>query len=321
MIIMTTDNSNELHVILGAGSVGIALTDALVACGKRVRIVNRGGVKALPNGVENLRGDVASLDFARKTAEGATHVYDALGAPYDRWAELFPSLQKGAIEAAATAGARLVVLENVYMYGNTHGKPMTEDMPNAATTVKGKVRAQMSEELLAAHRSGKVRVAILRAADFIGPRAVEGGLGGRVIYPALEGKAASVIGNPDMLHTYSYVPDVANAMVTLGGADSALGQIWHVPNAETLTTRRYIELIFANIGKPVKISAAPKPLLWLMGLYNPMIKAVYEMTYQFEEPFILDSSKFVRTFGNTATPIKAVIAATVAWYRANPQHK
>ena len=94
MIIMTTDNSNELHVILGAGSVGIALIDALVACGKRVRIVNRGGVKALPNGVENLRGDVASLDFARKTAEGATHVYDALGAPYDRWAELFHRYRK-----------------------------------------------------------------------------------------------------------------------------------------------------------------------------------------------------------------------------------
>ncbi|MBA3869296.1 MAG: NAD-dependent epimerase/dehydratase family protein [Anaerolineae bacterium] len=318
---MSSDNTNELHIILGAGAVGMALMDALVECGKKVRIVNRSGVKALPKGVENLRGDVASLDFARKTAEGATHVYDALGAPYDRWAELFPALQKGAIEAAATAGAKLIVLENLYMYGNTHGKPMTEDMPNSATTVKGIVRAQMSEELLAAHRSGKIRVAIIRASDFIGPRAVEGGLGGRVIYPALEGKAASVIGNPDMLHTYSYVPDVANAMVTLGGADSALGQIWHVPNAETITTRQYIELIFANIGKPVKISAAPKPILWLMGLFNPTINAVYEMTYQFEEPFILDSSKFVRTFDNSATPIKAVIAETVAWYRANPKHK
>ncbi|MEP7286618.1 MAG: NAD-dependent epimerase/dehydratase family protein [Chloroflexota bacterium] len=318
---MTKETTSELHVILGAGPVGLAIMETLVAAGKKVRIVNRNGVKALPNGVENVRGDITSLDFSRKAAEGATHVYDALNAPYDKWPELFPQLQKGAIEAATTAQAKLIVLENLYMYGNTHGKPMTEAMPNAATTVKGKVRAQMSEELMALHHSGKVRVAIIRAADFIGPRSIEGGLGGRAIYPALEGKAASVLGNPDMPHTYTYVPDVARAMVILGDAENALGQIWHVPNADTLTTRQYIEQIFAEIGKPAKIAAAPKPILWLMGRFSPVIKEVYEMTYQFEEPFILDHSKFVRAFGNIATPIKTVISETVAWYRANPQQK
>jgi nucleoside-diphosphate-sugar epimerase len=146
-------------------------------------------------------------------------------------------------------------------------------------------------------------------------------LGARIIYPALEGKAASVLGNLDMPHTYTYVPDVAQAMVTVGEADSALGQIWHVPTAETLTTRQYIEQIFREIGKPTKIAAAPKPLLWLLGRFNPMIAAVYEMVYQFEQPFIVDNSKFARTFGNIATPIKSVITETVAWYRANPQRK
>jgi nucleoside-diphosphate-sugar epimerase len=318
---MSTKNSNELHVILGAGAVGLALMEALLASGKQVRIVNRSGVKVLPAGVESRQGDVASLDFARQAAEGATHVYAALNAPYAEWAEAFPPLQKGALEAAATAGAKLIVLENVYMYGNTHGKPMTEDMPHAATTVKGKVRAEMSEELLAAHRGGKVRVGIVRSSDFIGPRSLEGGLGERVIYPALKGKAASVLGKPDMLHTYTYVPDVAQAMVRVGAAEDALGQIWHAPAAETLTTRQYIERIFGEIGKPAKVAAAPKPILWLMGRFSPTIDAVYEMLYQFEAPFVVDNSKFTRAFGNIATSIECVISETLAWYRANPQHK
>lgn len=313
--------ANELHVILGAGPVGMSIMETLAARSKHVRIVNRTGVKALPNDVESLRGDIAGLDFARRAAEGATHIYDALNAPYDKWPELFPPLQKGAIEAAASAGAKLIAIENLYMVGDTRGQPITEDMPNAATTVKGKVRAQMSEELIAAHRSNKVRVAILRASDFIGPRAVESDMGGRVIYPALAGKAASVLGNPNMPHTYTFVPDAARAMITLGEADSAVGQIWNVPNAATITTAQYIEQIFAAIGKPAKIAAAPKPILWLLGRFNPTIDAVYEMTYQFEQPFILDHSKFVAAFGNTATPIPLVITETLAWYRSHPQRR
>jgi nucleoside-diphosphate-sugar epimerase len=316
-----TNKANELHVILGAGPVGLAIMEALAARGKRVRIINRTGLPALPDGAESLRGDMAGLDFARQAAAGATHIYDALNAPYAEWADLFPPLQKSVLEAAAAAGARLIALENLYMYGDMHGQPMTEDLPNAATTVKGKVRAQMSEELLAAHQSGRVRVAIVRAADFVGPRAVEGGLGGRVFYPALAGKAASVLGNPNMPHTYSYVPDVAQAMITVGQADCALGQIWHVPNAATITTAGYIGQIFAAIGQPAKIAAAPKPALWLLGRFNPTIAAVYEMTYQFEQPFILDHSKFVAAFGNMATPVPAVVTETLAWYRSHPQRR
>ena len=110
-------------------------------------------------------------------------------------------------------------------------------------------------------------------------------------------------------------------MVTLGEADRALGQVWNVPNAEAITSRQYIEQIFAEIGKPAKIMAAPKPILWLIGRFNPTIDAVYEMTYQFEQPFILDHRKFVAAFGDLSTPIKSVIPETVAWYRANPQRQ
>ena len=76
---------------------------------------------------------------------------------------------RGVLAAAERTGALLVTLENLYGYGPTGGGPITEDLPLAADTVKGRTRAAMSRELLAAADAGRVRIAIGRASDFFGP--------------------------------------------------------------------------------------------------------------------------------------------------------
>jgi hypothetical protein len=48
---------------------------------------------------------------------------------------------------------------------------------------------------------------------------------------------------------------------------------------------------------------------------------LFWVIYEFEKPFVVDSSKFERTFGVVATPIAGAIKATVAWYRAHPASK
>ena len=40
------------------------------------------------------------------------------------------------------------------------------------------------------------------------------------------------------------------------------------------------------------------------------------MSYEFEEPFVLDTSKYRSTFGAAGTPLATAISETVAWYRA-----
>src|SRR3712207_8505409 len=81
------------------------------------------------------------------------------------------------LEGAADAGAKLIAMENLYMYGPTDGRRITEDLPYAPNTRKGRVRARMSQELMEAHRSGRVRVAIGRASDFFGPRVLASAAG------------------------------------------------------------------------------------------------------------------------------------------------
>jgi nucleoside-diphosphate-sugar epimerase len=311
-----TDNE-DLHVVFGTEAVGMAVMDALVQSGRRrVRMVNRSGRASVPEGVEVVGGDAADPTFTREAGEGASVVYFALNPPYDKWPELFPPLQAGVLEGAASAGAKLIAIENLYMYGLTGGRPLTEDLPFAPNTRKGTVRARMSNELMEAHTSGRVQVAIGRASDFFGPRVIASAAGEQVFGRAVEGKSAQVAGDPNQPHTYTYAPDIGRGLVILGEREEALGQAWHLPNPETVSTRRFAEMIFEEVGKPARIQAAPKIVLRVMGLFNPGMREMIEMLYEFEEPFVVDHSKFEGAFGVHATPLKEAIGETVRWYRS-----
>jgi nucleoside-diphosphate-sugar epimerase len=309
------ENNSELHVIFGTGPVGRAVMQALVEKGKRVRMVNRSGQGQFPPGVEIVAGDAADAAVTRRLCQEAV-VYNCTNPPYSQWPQKFPPLQAGVLAGAAAAGAKLVVMENVYMYGPTHGQPLREDLPYAATTRKGVTRARMAEELLEAHAKGRVRVAIGRASDFFGPGVRESTAGERMFGPAVAGKTIQLLGNPDLLHTYTYVPDIGRGLAILGERDEALGQAWHLPSPRTVTTRAFIELICKEAGTTPRIQAAPRLLIQGLGLFNPLMRELAEMLYEFEEPFVLDSSRFEKAFGYSATPLEEAVRVTTRAYRA-----
>jgi nucleoside-diphosphate-sugar epimerase len=295
----------------------MAVMRELVAKGKRVTMVNRRGVATVPDGVRMMQGDATDPAATRALCAGASVVYACVNVPYTDWPRLFPPLQAGIVEGAAAAGAKLVVAENLYMYGPVD-KPLTEDLPYNAHTRKGLVRAQMSAALLDAHRSGKVRVAMGRASDFYGPGVLDSAAGERTFDAALNGKQVMLIGALDAPHTYTYIDDFGKALVTLGERDEALGQAWHVPSAPTVTTRQFLHMVFEEVGRPFNASAAPGFVIRAMGLFNPMMRELAEMLYEFDRPFIVDHSKYAHAFGDTSTPLREGIRRTVAWFRNRP---
>ena len=309
---------NELHVVFGTGPIGLALIEHLAAGDRRVRAVNRSGRAAVPAGVEMRGGDAADPAFSADAAAGAEVVYQCLNPPYTKWPGLFPPLQAGVVAAAAAAGAKLVAMDNLYMYGPTGGAPLTEELPYAATGAKGATRARMAHDLLETHRKGEVRVSIGRASDYFGPRGLLSAMGERVFRPALAGKKAQVMGDPDLPHTYSYIPDIAKGLVILGESDEADGKAWHLPNAATISTREFIDQVYAAAGTDAAIQAMPRLMVTLVGLVNPTVRELKEMLYEFEEPYVVDASQFAKAFGDHATPLSEAIPSTVAWYRTNP---
>lgn len=314
--------NQKLHVIFGTGPVGQATARELVRHGKVVKMINRSGKKpaGVPENVTVVAGDVFDAALAKELAKGATHVYQCTNPAYHMWVEQFPTLQANTLGAAAAAGAKYIVMDNVYLYGDTHGQTIREDMPYNATNKKGTLRARMAKDVLAAHQSGKVRAVIARAADFYGPGVRDSAAGERMFGFAVQGKAASAAGNLDAKHSFTYIEDVGKALVILGERDEALGKAWHVPNAEVTTTRQFINLIFEELGQPAKMGAMGKLMMSIGGLFIPAARETVEMMYEFEQDFVVDGSLFTRTFGLKATPYREGVKQTVAWYMANFNH-
>jgi nucleoside-diphosphate-sugar epimerase len=309
------DADDQLHVVLGAtGGAGGALVRELASRGHRVRAVSRKPAADLPEGVEQRAADAADPAQTRTACQGATVVYHCVQPPYQRWAAEFPPLTQTIADAAAAAGARLVYADNLYAYGPVQG-PLTEDLPALATTRKGRVRALMAERLLAAHRSGTLQVAIGRSSDYYGPGGANSVVGDILFGAAIKGDRARWLGRLDVPHSLNYLQDVARALLTLGARPEALGEVWHLPAAEPVTGRGFVELIATALGRPVKVTATSRLALRMAGVLDPRARESAEMLYQWERPFVLDASKFQRAFGPLEpTPHQHAVATTVAWF-------
>jgi len=307
------------HIIFGTGPLGRATAQALLERGQSVVLANRkGSMPQPPTGATVAAVDLNDPAAARAACAGARAVYLCAQPPYHQWPQLFPALQAAAIDAASSAGARLVVGENLYGYGPVK-QAMTEDLSLAPNTRKGRTRAQMHHDLMAAHWDGRVQVAVARASDFFGPWVEGSAVGERAFKAVVQGKPAEVYGDPDTLHSYTFVEDFGTALAILGTDDRGLGQVWHVPNAPAVSTRRFLELAFRIAEQKPRFKRFSRAEIALIGLFVPPMKESLEMLYEFERPFVVDHSKFVHTFGDISTPLEAALAKTIDWTRAHLQ--
>jgi len=280
--------------------------------------VSRSGRSPAIAGVEAVAADLTNPVAVRAAAAGAHVAYFACQPTYTDWPKGFPPLAEGVLAGLKGSGTRLAVVDNTYMYGPTGGRPMTEDLPYAARTRKGVVRARLAERFMAAHEAGDVPVVIGRASDYFGPRGTATSVGERFFPAILAGTSVQVLGDVDALHSNTFIPDFARALIELGRRDEALGEAWHVPTAPAVSQRRFAEMAAAVAGLPApKLSRLSKPMLRLAGLFVPPAREMIEMAYEFEEPFILDSSKIERAFGLRATPLEEALARTLAWWRGD----
>jgi nucleoside-diphosphate-sugar epimerase len=291
----------------------------LVEGGHEVRTVKRsaGGV---PHGAEARLGDAADPAFCQAAVEGASTVYHCLNPPYSTkaWAECVPRYMDNLIAASARAGARLVVLDNVYMLGKPNGKPLSADTPMNPCSRKGEIRAKAAQLLFDAHRRGDIRATCGRASDFYGPGGTLTQLGDHFWTRVLKGRSGQVIANPDAIHTYHYIPDVAVGLATLGTApDDAFGKPWMLPCRPAESLRDLVRRMEKPFGAPIALTVVPGWMRALLGVFMPPLREMPEMQYQWEEPFVIDDRHFRERFGVQPEDADHAAAATVAWARAH----
>jgi nucleoside-diphosphate-sugar epimerase len=302
---------NDRYVVLGAsGGVGHALVAALTAEGRTTRAVARQQPER-PGAAEWLAVDLSTPEGARRACAGAAVVFHAAQPPYHRWPEEFPALTANVVRAASEAGAKLVMVDNLYMYGPTPG-PLVETLPRAASGRKGLVRVQMERQLLDAHASGALRVAIGRLSDYFGPNGPNSVLTALVLDPAARGKAMRWPGSTTVQRTLHFLADAARGLLVLADQPAADGEVWHLPAAPAITGVEFMALVNQCLPVAVKAGSIGTLAMRIGGLFSKEARETVECLYQWTAPFVADSSKYTAAFGPLAvTPHADAVTATI----------
>jgi nucleoside-diphosphate-sugar epimerase len=306
----------QTHTILGAGgSVADAVLPVLVERKLPIRLVGRHPAQVA--GTETSTADLTVRQQAIDAVAGSSVVYLLAGLKYDHklWADAWPQIMDNTIEACKQAGARLVFFDNVYMYGRVH-RLMTEQTPYRPISKKGEVRAAIASSLEREWKAGTLTAMIARSADFYGPRAKNGMANAMVFEPMSQRKTPMCLASDALPHSYTYVPDAAQALVTLAETESAWNQVWHLPTTpRPLTGREFTTAASEAMNRPPKFRVLSHRMVKMVGWFNPIVREVYEMLYQNDSPYLFDSSKYAKAFGVTGTPYADGIRATAESYK------
>jgi nucleoside-diphosphate-sugar epimerase len=301
------------HLVLGAGPIGTAVTHYLLDRGDTVTLVSRRGLGPDLPGVRLVAADAADAEVVTTLAHGTAALYNCINPAYHRWQTDWPPVAAAVLLAAERSGAVLATASNLYGYGPV-AAPMTEHLPLAAPGTKGAVRARMFTQALQAHQAGRVRMTEVRGSDYVGPDA-ESHLGERVVPRVLAGRRVSVLGSADQPHTWTFTRDMARMLVVAANDERAWGRAWHAPSTAPRTQREAIDDLARVAGvAAVRVGTVPRAVLIGLGLVNPTMRELRETLYQFEQPFVMDSSDAQRTFGMAPTPWDDVLDVTLRSY-------
>ncbi|MGM7776694.1 NAD-dependent epimerase/dehydratase family protein [Arthrobacter sp. KNU-44] len=301
------------HLILGAGLVGGTLARQLSARGDEVTLGTRSGT-TVP-GASPVKLDASNPAEVTKAARGAATIFVCTNPPYTNWVADWPPIFDAVITAARDSGSALVLMGNLYAYGQPAG-PMTEHSQLATTEKKGLVRKAGWEKVLAAHERGEIRAVEVRASDYFGPGAagMSTHLGGGFFEPLLASKTARVVGDPALEHSWSFLPDIAATLIAAADHTGDWGRAWHVPSASVPRTE-IVRRVNERWGVNGRVASIPQWFLSALGAVVPMMREISASSYQFRMPFVVDSTETQKMLGVTATPWDEALEATVDSYR------
>jgi nucleoside-diphosphate-sugar epimerase len=305
-------------IIFGYGPVGRSTAARLLSEGREVVVAQRNAPSDLPRGATFTPVDALDRDAVVKAVQGSEQFVVTIGFPYSGavWRDVWPKAMSNFVAACKATGARMVFMDNLYMYG-PQTTPLTETMPLSDYPLKPAARSAATRVWMAAATAGEARVAALRAPDFYGPGVGLSYLGDTSIGKLAQNKPAVFVGSPGVLHDYAYVPDVARAVATLLDApDSAFGQAWHMPCAPIRTTRDILQIAADALGVKLRISAMPAWMLGPSAMFSPFLRELKEMRFQWDRPYQVDASRFKANFWSDVTPFETGIPETALAFRA-----
>lgn len=302
---------NQIHTVLGAnGAIAKGVIKELKIRQLQIRKVSR-----KPTWVQ---ADLLRKEDAERAIEGSSYVYLCIGLPYNSqvWESQWPQVMQNVIDACEKAQARLIFLDNMYMYASPLPIPFDEDTNQNPSSRKGKARKQTADLFLKAIRDNKIKGLIGRSADFYGEAALNSPFYISFLERMLQGKGPQILNSAEIEHTYANVLDSGQALVELALNDDCYGEVWHLPVGEPISKNRILTLFNKKLGSNFKISVMPTLLKKILSIFIPILNETKEMEYQFDQKYVMSDLKFRKRFPNfKASSYKDGVDRMVEWFK------
>ncbi len=308
------------QTILGAGgAIGIELAKSLKDYTNDIRLVSR-NPKKINQGDEIFPADLTQKEQIDKAVKDSEIVYVTVGFEYNTkiWQKLWVPFIKNVIDACLKHNAKLVFFDNVYAIGEDYIKHITENSPISPSSNKGKVRAELNKQIIEATEKNSLKAIIARAPDFFSEIKEKSLLMNLVYENLVKGKKAQWFCNAKVAHSIAYAPELAKGTAMLGNTSDAYNQIWNLPtDPEQITGEQWIKLFAEEMNTSDKYQVLPKWGLKLLGVFVPILREMYEMSYQYDRDYYFDSSKFNSRFSLSPTPNKIAVKQTIEKLKQN----
>ena len=298
-----------MHTILGAGgATGNELTKELSKNNATIRLVSRRPVVNEGPNISWQKADLLIYPETLAAVKGSSVIYICNGVGYanEDWQKQWPIIMQNVINCGKETGARIIFVDNTYMYGRAIG-PITENMPYNPCSVKGEVRAQIATQFMEEVKAGNIKGAIARAPGFYGTDSMQSTLDVMVLSNYSKKRRAMWFGNPAYTRNFGYMPDIGRALYLLGQHPETDSQVWHTPTASPLKGIEFIEMAAGIYGVPGKYRRIDKWMLRTMSLFNKAAANQLEMFYSWEQDYNFVSAKFEKAFDIEPTPFKTGI--------------
>ena len=287
-----------MHTILGSnGAMGKAVLRVLEKSKLKFRLVSRSLNKATSH---TLKANLLSDEEADSAIKGSNYVYLCVGLPYSYrvWGKEWEVIMSNVINACIKYDAKLIFLDNIYMYTHDLPVPFYEQTIQEPMSKKGKVRKKVADAFIDAYTNRGLKGLIARSADFYGKGATNSVFYLSSLERILDGKNPQLLSMGNVKHTFAYIDDNARGMAELALCDSCYGQIWHLPVGSPITMDEILEMINGILKTNYKSSVMSHLLSRTLPHFVPNLKEPLEMQYQFKQEYVMSFDKFKRQFSN-----------------------
>jgi len=307
----------RIALVLGAtGGVGGETAAALARHGWTIRALARhpdAARTAHPDWTW-IGGDVLDRDAVVAAAEGASLILHAVNPPgYRDWDRLVLPMIDNTIAAAHASGARILLPGTVYNYGPDAGPLLHEDLPQHPTTRKGAIRVELERRLSAACADG-VRVLILRAGDYFGPRPGNNWFSQGLVTPGKPVRTIAYPGKTGVGHAWAYLPDVAETFARLADIEAELEPFarYHFGGYWDADGTGMTDAIRRVAPDKAKVSPMSWPLMSLIAPFNETVRELMEMKPLWRRALRLDNRRLVACLGaEPHTPLDVAVKTSL----------